>query len=77
MVCGGFWEGAYEVSERVEFLAHETGLLPPARDLAVHEVEEQAERDEAEGEVEVGVVVRVVLDAVAERGEDGHDAAKA
>lgn len=75
MLC---WrKGAYQVSERVEFLAHETGLLPPARDLPVHEVEEQAERDKAEGEVEVGVVVWVVLDAVAERGEDGHDAAEA
>jgi hypothetical protein len=68
---------AYQVGERVELLPHQAGFLAPARDFAVHEVEEEAERDEAEGEVEVGVVGGVGLDAVAQRGEDGHDAAEA
>lgn len=66
----------YEISQRVEFLTHQAGFAPPARDLAVHEVEEETEGNEAEGPVEVRVVVGVVLDAVAEGGEDGHDAAE-
>jgi hypothetical protein len=37
----------YQIGERVQFLAHETGLLPPPSDLAVHEIEEQAEWNEA------------------------------
>lgn len=78
-VCEGGegWNGTYEISERVQLLAHQTRLLPPPRYLAVHEVEEQAQRYEAEGEVQVGVVVRVVLEAVAERRHDRHDAAEA
>lgn len=68
---------AYEVSQRIQLLAHERRLLPPPRDLAVHKVEEQAQRYEAERKVQVGVVVRVVLDAVPQGGEDGHDAAEA
>jgi hypothetical protein len=66
-----------EVGERIEFLTHERGLAPPACDFAVHEVEEEAEGDEGEREVEVGVVEGVGLRAVAERGEDGHYAAEA
>src|SRR5690349_14813777 len=68
---------AYQIRERVQLLSHETGLLPPPCDLAVHEVEEQSEWDEAECEVEVRVVVGVVLYAVAQRGKDGHDTAEA
>jgi len=67
----------YQISERIKLLAHQRSLLPPPRDLAIHKVEEETERDEAEREVEVGVVGRVGLDAVAEGGEDGHDAAEA
>jgi hypothetical protein len=33
---------AYQVGERVQFLTHKTGLLPPPSDLAIHEVEKQA-----------------------------------
>ena len=36
-----------ELSKRIEFLAHKRRLLAPARDFAVHEVEEEAEGDEA------------------------------
>jgi hypothetical protein len=81
MVRGGSGEGriivTYQISERIELLAHERGLLPPARYLSVHEVEGQAQGDETECPVEVGVVCGVALDAVAEGGEDGHDAAEA
>jgi hypothetical protein len=68
---------AYQVRQRVQFLSHETGLLPPPRDFTIHKVEEETERDEGEGPVQVGVVCRVVLHAVAEGGEHGHDAAEA
>lgn len=72
------YEGStYQVGERVQFLAHKTGLLPPPRDLAVHEVKEQAEWHKAKRPVEVRVVVRVILDAVAQRGEDRHYTAEA
>ena len=74
---GGAHAEGDQVGEGVEFLAHEGGLLAPARDLAVHEVEEQAQGDEAQRPVEVGVVVGVVLGAVAEGGEDGNYAAEA
>ena len=66
-----------EVSQGIEFLAHERRLLAPAGDFAVHEVEEETEGDEAEGKVQVRVVEGVRLRAVAEGGEDGHDAAEA
>lgn len=69
--------GTYQIRERIELLAHQTRLLAPPRYLAVHEVEEQAERDEEEGQVQVHVVGRVRLDAVPQRREDGHDAAEA
>lgn len=45
-----------EVGQGIEFLAHERRLLAPAGDFAVHEVEEEAEGDEAEGPVQVRVV---------------------
>lgn len=35
-------EGSYQVGQRVELLSHHTALLAPARDLAIHEVEEEA-----------------------------------
>lgn len=35
-----------QISQRIQFLAHETALLPPARDLAIHKVEEEAEGHE-------------------------------
>jgi hypothetical protein len=61
-----------EVSQGIEFLAHERCLLAPAGDFAVHEVEEETEGDESESEVQVRVVEGVRLRAVAEGGEDGH-----
>jgi hypothetical protein len=66
----------YQISERVQLLTHQTSLLPPPGDLAVHKIEEQAERDKAQREVQVCIVVRVVLNAVTQRGEDGHYATK-
>jgi hypothetical protein len=74
--CKGGVE-TYQVSKRIQFLAHERRLLPPSRNLAIHEVESETKGNEAEGQVQVGVVGGVGLDAVAERGEDGHDAAEA
>lgn len=69
--------GAYQVGKRVKFLSHKRGLFPPPRDLAVHKVEEQSEWDEGQCPVQVGVVIGVVLDAVTEGREDGHNTAEA
>ena len=72
---GGDAEGD-EVRQGIEFLAHEGGFFAPAGDFAVHEVEEEAEGDEGEGEVEVGGLGGVA-DEVAHGGEEGHYAAEA
>lgn len=64
-----------EVGEGIELLAHHAALLAPAGDLAVHGVEEEAERQEGEGKPEVIAGCRV--NAVPQRGEDGEDAAGA
>jgi hypothetical protein len=73
----GIKKATYQISQRIQLLTHKTRLLPPARDLAVHEVEEQAQRDEAQRPVQVRVVVHVVLRAVPQRREHRHDAAEA
>lgn len=66
----------YQVRQTIQLLAHHAALLPPARDLAVHEVEEEAEGQERQGGVDISARV-VVLEAVPQGGEDGHDAAEA
>ena len=66
----------YQIGEGVQFLAHQTSLLPPARDFPIHKVEEETERDEAQSQVEICVVRWVILYAVTKRGEDGHDTAE-
>jgi len=53
---GGRGAEGDQVGQAVELLAHETGLAAPARDFAVHEVEEEAEGHEGEGGPEVGMV---------------------
>lgn len=68
--------GTYKISKRIQLLAHQTALLAPSRDLAIHEVEEQAEGHEGQRRPEVAVVGGVA-EAVAHGGEDGHDAAEA
>lgn len=67
---------AYEISQGIEFLAHQAALLPPARDLAVHEVEEEAERHEGESEPH-GAMGLGGAKAIPHRGKDGHEAAEA
>lgn len=69
-------QDTYQVRKRVEFLAHQRRLLPPPGYLAVHEVEEQSKGHEREGGPQVTEFARV-SEAVAQRGEDGHDAAEA
>jgi hypothetical protein len=67
---------AYQIGERVQLLPHHAALLPPARDLAVEEVEEEAKGQEAERRPQVAVLCWVA-EAVAHRGEEGEDAAEA
>lgn len=69
-----FW--TYEIGQGIQLLAHQTALFPPPRDLAVHEVEEEAKGHEGEGEPHGRVGLRVPQ-AVAHGGEDGHEAAEA
>lgn len=84
--AGGRHAKGDEVGEGVELGAHEGGFAAPAGDAAVEEVEEETEGHEGEGEPEVGfgwggegveIGVAGEIEAVAEGGEDGHDAAKA
>ena len=65
-----------QISKTIQFLPHQTTLLPPPCHLAVHEVEEQAGGYEGESDVDVCVGAGRV-EAVAEGGEDGHEAAEA
>ena len=66
----------HQVCEAVQLLAHQAALAAPPRHLAVHEVEEQPERHEGEGRPRVGERGRRA-EAVAQRAEDGHEAAEA
>ena len=61
----GNGKGAYQIGERVQLLTHQTSLLPPPCDLAVHEVEEESKRNKTKRKVKICVVVRIVLYAVA------------
>jgi len=38
----------YEISKRVQFLPHETALLPPPSHFAIEEVKEKTERHESQ-----------------------------
>lgn len=49
----------YQISERVQLLAHQAALLPPASHLSIEKVKEQAERKEGEREPDVVVYVGV------------------
>lgn len=76
--CGkkGEMSGTYQIGQRIQLLAHQTALLPPPGHLAVHEIEEEPEGYEGEGEVYVTVGCRGA-EAVAHGREDGHEAAEA
>lgn len=52
-------EDTYEISQGIQLLTHHAALLSPPRHSSVHEIEEQAEREEGEGEVQVALVCRV------------------
>lgn len=52
-------EDTYEISQGIQLLTHHAALLSPPRHSSVHEIEEQAEREEGEGEVQVALVSRV------------------
>ena len=65
-----------QVRETVQLLAHQAALAAPPRHLAVHEVEEQAERHERQRRPRVAERARRP-EAVPQRAEDGHEAAEA
>ena len=67
---------AYQISQRIQFLPHQTALPPPARDFPIEEIEEQSQWHESEGDVEVGGGGGGA-EAVAHGGEDGGEAAEA
>lgn len=66
----------YQISQRIQLLAHKTTLLPPARDFPIHEIEEQAEGHEREGGPEVSQGGGGP-EAVPHGREDGHDSTEA
>lgn len=66
----------YQIRKTIQFLSHHTALLPPARNLAIHEIEEQAKGQESQGGVHVSERGGIA-EAVAQGGEDGHDPAEA
>lgn len=72
------WRGSesYQISQRIQLLSHQTTLLSPPRDFAVHEVEKQAEGDEGQRDVDGAIGCRGA-ETVAHRGQDGHEAAEA
>ena len=72
----GGMNGTHQIGQRIQLLAHQTALLPPPGHLAVHEIEEEPEGYEGEGEVYVTVRCRGA-EAVAHGREDGHEAAEA
>lgn len=47
----------YQISERVQLGTHQTALLPPSRNHAVEEVEEEAERHESQSRPNVARVM--------------------
>lgn len=66
----------YQISQRVQLLAHHAALLPPTGHLAIHEIEKQTEGKERKRVVEVALVGGVAK-AVTQRGEEGENTAEA
>ena len=66
----------YQIRQRIKLLTHQATLLPPPRDLSIHEIEEQTERHESQRGPEIGMCGGGT-ETIAHGGEDGHDAAKA
>lgn len=64
-----------QISQAIQFLPHQATLAPPPRHLPVHEVEEEPRGDEGQGDVDVRVCIGGA-ETVAQRGEDGHEAAE-
>jgi hypothetical protein len=46
-------ERAYQIRQGIKLLPHQTALLPPSRDLPVHEIEEQPKRHESQRRPEI------------------------
>jgi hypothetical protein len=66
----------YQVSKRIQLLAHKAALLPPPRDFSIEKVKKEAKRQEPKCDPNHSVRRRIA-EAVAQRREDGHGAAKA
>jgi hypothetical protein len=72
---GGRDAEADEVRERVQLLAQQRRLAPPARHLAVHEVEDQPRRHQPERQPHVALVLALAL-RPADREQHAVDAAE-
>ena len=66
----------YQVSKRIQLLAHEAALLPPPRNFSVEKVKKQSKGQEPQRDPNHSVL-RGIAEAVAQRGEDGHGSATA
>ena len=65
----------HQISKRIQLLAHQTALVPPPCNLAIHEIEEEAKGHEGEG-CPYGAKRIWWSQAVAHGGDDGHEAAE-
>ena len=64
--------GTHQISQTVQLLPEHAALLPPARDLAVHEVEDQPRKGKPERGPQV---VGVIGQQITRGGENGERSA--
>jgi hypothetical protein len=76
ILLGGLFGGTYQVSERIQLLAHKAALLSPSRYLAIECVEEETEREEDQGSPDAAVVAWVA-ETISQGREDRHDTTEA
>jgi hypothetical protein len=61
----------YQISQRIQFLSHQTALFPPPRNLPIHEVEEQAKRHKRKRSPEITEGTRLA-ETIPHRRKDRH-----
>lgn len=65
----------YQISQRIQFLTHQTALPSPPSNLTIHEIKEEAERHKRQRGPQIAIVCRLA-ETVSKTGEDGHDTAE-
>ena len=74
-MTGGERELTHQIRQTVQFLSHQTALVPPPRDFPVHKIEEQPKRHERQRRPDISECLRGP-ETVSHRAENRHEAAE-